>query len=380
MADEKQTMYAQKRQVIHDVCAKGMEMEVFRELDFLRDLQNPFICNAHFAFHDKRYLYIIMDVALGGDLRFHIGKHLKSKKAFKKEEVKFFLGCIILGLEYIHECGVLHRDIKPDNFLVSANGYVKITDFGISSFVDKKTMVCNDSSGTLGYMAPEVYRKGHKHNVASESFSLGVCLHELVCLRRPYENEWIKDNAALIKTLMPTTRSKMEEGITGKMSDHPEGKVEILPESYKGQTADSSDEMRDICEKLLTLKPSRRLGNKGMKEVKAHKYFDGFDFDKCEEQKMAAPFLPDTSVRNASGFSDDMTDMFSDAEELPEASERELEKFVDYHLNTEIDAPVSSQSSLVKSGRDRQAMINPMASSLHGLEEGDHDSDAEDDW
>ena len=64
----------------------------------------------------------------------------------------------------------LVADLKPDNFLLGADGYVKLTDFGISSFVDPSSLVCVDSSGTKGYMAPEVYRKGHKHNHTAEIF------------------------------------------------------------------------------------------------------------------------------------------------------------------------------------------------------------------
>lgn len=191
--------------------------------------------------------------------------------------------------------------------------------------------------------------------------------------------QWIKDNAALIKTLMPTTRSKMEHGLSGKMPDHPEGEVEILPKTYKGQMADNSDELRDMLTKLLTLKPSGRLGKGGMPEVKQHKYWEGFNWDELDRLKMKAPFLPDVSVRNASGFSDDMNDMFV-ADEMPDASEMELEKFADYHLNTEITTPVSSQASMTNSGRDRQAMINPMASSLHGLEEVSGIEGDEDEW
>jgi len=105
-------MFAQKRQVIKDVCQKKMEMEVYRELDFLKDLQHAFICNAHFAFHDNTYLYLIMDIALGGDLRFHINNKLKEKKNFSAKETKWFISCIIIALDYLHDSGVLHRDIK----------------------------------------------------------------------------------------------------------------------------------------------------------------------------------------------------------------------------------------------------------------------------
>ena len=75
----------------------------------------------HFSFQDKDYLYLVMDYLTGGDLRYHLTKHKK-----------FFIACILLGLEYCHYNKIIHRDIKPENLVLDDKGYVKLTDFGIA--------------------------------------------------------------------------------------------------------------------------------------------------------------------------------------------------------------------------------------------------------
>ena len=68
------------------------------------------------------------DLLTGGDLRYHVGKRRK----FNEEETKFMMACMIVGLEYMHNNGVIHRDIKPENVVMENNGYVRITDLGIA--------------------------------------------------------------------------------------------------------------------------------------------------------------------------------------------------------------------------------------------------------
>ena len=78
----------------------------------------------------------------------------KYKLTFTEEETKFFIACTLVGLEYMHSQGVMHRDIKPENLLLDQNGYVRITDMGISRVWSPDN--AHDTSGTPGYMAPEV--------------------------------------------------------------------------------------------------------------------------------------------------------------------------------------------------------------------------------
>lgn len=64
------------------------------------------------------------------------------------------LACLYLGLEYLHNNGVIHRDIKPENLVLDSNGYVRVTDLGIARIQQPENF--QDTSGTPGYMAPEV--------------------------------------------------------------------------------------------------------------------------------------------------------------------------------------------------------------------------------
>jgi serine/threonine protein kinase len=145
-----------------------------------------FLVNIKYAFQDRENLYLVSDLLTGGDLRFHIGK----KKRFSEDETRFMMGCLILGLEYMHSQSVIHRDIKPENIIMEANGYLRITDFGISKMyrVDNSA----DTSGTPGYMAPEVMCR-QNHTYAVDYFALGVIGYEFMLGRRPYIGKTRKD-------------------------------------------------------------------------------------------------------------------------------------------------------------------------------------------
>jgi serine/threonine protein kinase len=69
-----------------------------------------------------------MDLHQGGDLRYHISR----QRIFSEEQTRFFVACIVHALSFIHKKLIIHRDIKPENLVFDANGYLKITDFGIA--------------------------------------------------------------------------------------------------------------------------------------------------------------------------------------------------------------------------------------------------------
>ena len=131
----------------------------------------------NYAFQDRENLYLVMDLLNGGDLRYHISKHWR----FSEEQVRFYIACIVLGLEYVHNKGIIHWDIKPENLVFEQNGYLRITDFGIARVWNPENQ--KDTSGTPGYMAPEVMCR-QNHGVVVDYFAVGVIAYECMFGKR----------------------------------------------------------------------------------------------------------------------------------------------------------------------------------------------------
>ena len=90
----------------------------------LEHVNHPFICNLRYSFQDIEYMYLVVDLMTGGDLRFHI-----SRKTFTEDAVRFWIAELGCALRYVHSQGIIHRDVKPDNVLLDGEGHVHLTDF-----------------------------------------------------------------------------------------------------------------------------------------------------------------------------------------------------------------------------------------------------------
>lgn len=150
-----------------------------QEIKVLEQVRSNFCVNSVFGFQDKQHLYLVLDLFTGGDMRYHIHKH----KTFTEKQTKFFIACLLQALIGIHSEGLLHRDIKPENMILDTRGYLRLTDFGIAKtyLEENKT----ETSGTPGYMAPEVLF--HKnHSIQADFFAIGIFGYECMMGKRPY--------------------------------------------------------------------------------------------------------------------------------------------------------------------------------------------------
>lgn len=116
-----------------------------------------------------------------------LADHLSQITRFPEHMVACITQQIVDGLDYLHKCGVTHRDVKPANILVNPDGVIKITDFGVSSAVDVPTMTGNTLVGTPWYIAPEMI-EGRPYGKSVDIWSLGCTVLELATGRRPYHN------------------------------------------------------------------------------------------------------------------------------------------------------------------------------------------------
>jgi serine/threonine protein kinase len=253
-------IYAMKKMSKCKIIDKRSERSIKAERDLLSIMNHPFIINMHFSFQDNDFLYIAMDLLTGGDLRYQIFK----QKIFFEEQTKFIISCIILSLEYIHTNNILHRDLKPENLVFDSQGYLKLTDFGIAKIYRKENN--KDTSGTPGYMAPEVMN-GQNHTIAVDYFALGVIGYELMMRKRPY---------------LGKNRKEIKEKI---MSHQVQVKKNMVPQGWSVESA-------DFINRLLQRKPANRLGLRGPTEVKEHLWFKGYDWKNLYLGKLKAPFVP----------------------------------------------------------------------------------------
>lgn len=240
---------------------------ILNERRLLAQMNSPFLVNMNAAFQDKEYLYLVLDLMPGGDLR----NYIRNVKALTEEQAKFVIGCVMCGLEYLHTKGIVHRDIKPENLVIDSNGYIRIVDFGIAQVLTKTSTV--GTSGTPGYMAPEVIWK-HNHGVAVDYFALGVVTYEFMMQKRPYKGKNRKDCQDEISTQeVKLTRTS-------------------IPDGWSVQAA-------DFINKCLQRKPANRLGVHGPNEVKQHIWLKDIDWGQLQQRKLKSPLLIDFEAQSS---------------------------------------------------------------------------------
>ena len=171
--------YALKQMCKRKLIKKNSVDAALNERAILSSLSFPFLVNLKAAFQDKDNLYLLMDYIGGGDLR----THMNPKRPFSESQMRFLAANVVLALEHVHCQGFLHRDIKPENLVLDADGYLRLTDFGIA-----QRWNCHrskENSGTPGYMAPEIMWN-FPSSFESDFYGLGVVLYECLTGKRPY--------------------------------------------------------------------------------------------------------------------------------------------------------------------------------------------------
>lgn len=123
---------------------------------------------------DDKYIYMLLEACLGGE----VWTILRDCKYFDEYTTKFIVACVTEAFQYLHPRGIIYRDLKPENLLLDARGYVKLVDFGFA-----KEIGCGNKTwsfcGTPAYLAPEMITK-EGHNAAVDYWALGILTHELL--------------------------------------------------------------------------------------------------------------------------------------------------------------------------------------------------------
>ncbi|KAF1376155.1 hypothetical protein PFLUV_G00227790 [Perca fluviatilis] len=200
---------------------------------------------------------MLLEVCLGGEL----WTVLRDMSYFDEPTTRFCTGCVLEGFDYLHTMGIVYRDLKPENLLLDAKGYVKMADFGFAKNIGlgKKTWTF---CGTPEYVAPEVImNKGH--DFGADCWSLGILIFELLTGNPPFAgSDPIKIYTMVLHGIEKVDFPKR----IGKRPD-------------------------DLIRRLCKLNPVERLGNKknGIIDIKKHKWFQGFNWEGLRRHKLLSP-------------------------------------------------------------------------------------------
>jgi serine/threonine protein kinase len=229
------------------------------EKNILQKLVHPFLVNLYFSFQTEDKVVFVMDYVNGGELFFHLQKDRK----FPEDRVRFYIAEIVLGLEYLHDNGVLYRDLKPENLLLTDEGHICMTDFGIS----KEGLESDDARtatfcGTPEYLAPEVL-ECNGYGKAVDWWSLGTLMFEMLTGLPPF---YCQDVQVMYSKIM---HAKLE--IPGYISK----------------------EAAQLLTGLLERDPEKRLSD--ARTIKVQPFFLPIDFEKLQQKQITPPFIPPVS-------------------------------------------------------------------------------------
>ncbi|KAJ3208831.1 hypothetical protein HDU82_001857 [Entophlyctis luteolus] len=271
---------------------------IIQERFLLEQIQSPFTCNLRYAFQDDENMFMVIDLMLGGDLRFL----LNSKGPLAEDLVQLYAAECALGIDYLHSKSIVHRDLKPDNILISETGHATLTDFNIATkFNPNKPM--QSEAGSPAYMgdsflsdvgdfvaklfpaAPEIFKKtGYNQNV--DWWSLGIIIYELF---------YNKVGLFPASSVLFDQYSKMQRPFEASSSDIL--KVAIVNDevAFKHSREISADSKSAITQFLIK-DPERRL--QGRDQISSHPFFIKLDWDAVERQEVKPSFIPDIKSMN----------------------------------------------------------------------------------
>lgn len=154
-----------------------------KEAQAAAGLSHPNIVSVYDVGEDVNANFIVMELVEGITLK----DYIKRKKKLSVREATSIAIQVSLGLEAAHKCGLVHRDVKPQNIMISTDGKVKLSDFGIARAASSNTISSN-VMGSVHYSSPEQVRGGFA-NAQSDIYSLGITLYEMVTGRVPFDGD-----------------------------------------------------------------------------------------------------------------------------------------------------------------------------------------------
>jgi serine/threonine protein kinase len=270
--------------------------QVTIERNVLVMCNSPSIVKVHFAFHTTRALFLVLDLLEGGTL---VHAMNQSGGTMPLDCVVFHTAQMVLGLEHLHDHGILFRDLKPLNVLLDRKGNAVLTDMGLACKFRQSKMPEDEGAvpvpngqpvrrfsipilpkeklkcvGTYGFRAPELLATETERNgygPAVDYWALGVTVYYLLTAKMPF---------------------KVRQQSIMEAREKPKDTERRLQKTPPKLSSDLTPETLDFIKGLLRLDPNERYGDADLPGFKAHPFFKGIDWEKLSRRELTSPYKP----------------------------------------------------------------------------------------
>ena len=227
-------------------------------------LDHPFIVKMVKSMKNNLYCFLLLEFVNGKNLN----DYLSSRTILNNiNETQFYVGSMLLMLEYLQKKYIAHRDIKPGNIMIDSNGYLKMIDFGTAKVLTNYTSTV---IGTPHYIAPEILQ-GKGYSLSCDFWSVGICMFEIFYGSYPFGNH--------AHEVIEIYKEVLHKEIT-----------------FPNIENSNFDIVNDFISCLLTKKVNKR--NCNINNLKINKFFDNFDFNKLNDFCIKPPYIPITGDMN----------------------------------------------------------------------------------
>ncbi|CAO1628839.1 unnamed protein product [Parajaminaea phylloscopi] len=229
--------------------------------------RHPFLLGLHSCFQTETRVYFVMEYISGGDLMLHI-----QREQFSPKRAKFYAAEVLLALEYFHKQGIIYRDLKLDNILLTLDGHVKVADYGLCKEEMWYGATTSTFCGTPEFMAPEILLE-QRYGRAVDWWAFGILIYEMLLGQAPFRGD------------------DEDEIFDAILEDEPLYPIHMPADSVS------------ILHRLLTRDPAKRLGSgeRDAEEIKAHPFFRDTNWDDMFHKRIPPPFKP--TLKNPSDTS-----------------------------------------------------------------------------
>ena len=259
LVHNKQNLYAIKAISIKMVEKEKMLWKYFvNERNIMLSLDHPFIVKMVKSLRNNKYCFILMEFVNQMNLDEHLSKKRTKKNIY---ETQFYIGSILLMLDYLQKKYIAHRDIKPSNIMIDANGYLKMIDFGTAKVLKDYTSTI---IGTPHYIAPEILQ-GKGYSLSCDFWSLGICMYEIFYGIYPFGNS--------ANEVIDIYKEVLKKNLVYPKDSNKFGKV------------------NEFIKELLSKKVNERVCN--VSKLKQKAFFEGFEFSKLNDFQLQPPFKPE---------------------------------------------------------------------------------------